>query len=203
VFNAYSGSSGSSTLSVTSTGSAWTQLGSTAYQHTTNAETNSALFYLLAGSGDASATVTCHSSVSLFMNLTMVVYSGNAQVSFVDVSNVGGSSTLTSSMVTPSVTTVASNDWVLYFLSCCNGASGYSSCTAPSGSTMREANFASASGIAAAADSNGPVAAGSNEGGGNFTPSTTGTYTTWTVGLAPLQSSAGPAPYMTQNSGMF
>jgi len=184
VFNAYSTSSGSSTLTVTSTGSTWTQLGTTSFESATSAETNSALFYLKASAADASATVTCHTSVSLFVNATISAYSGANSWRFLDVTNTTGSATLTATMVVPSVVTTGTADWIVYALSCCNGSTGYSSCTAPSGATMREANFGSASGIAAIADSNGAVAPGTSNGGGHFTPNQTGTYTTWTIGLA-------------------
>ena len=184
VFNAYSGASGSSTLTVTSTGSAWTQLGTTQFESAASAETNSAIFYLQAGSSDASATVTCHTSVSLFVNATISAYSGANSWKFLDVTNTTGSATLTSTMAVSSVAPAGTADWIIYGLSCCNGATGYSSCTAPAGTTMREANFGSASGIAAIADSNGAVAPGSSNGGGHFTPDQTGTYTTWTIGLA-------------------
>jgi hypothetical protein len=187
LFEAYSTSSGASTLSVTSTGSAWTQLGTTAFISGTSSQMNAGLWYLEAQAADIGATVTCHTSVSMFVNVTAVFYFG-AALSFIDVSGTGSSSTLSATAPMPSASTVAAGDWALFFASVCNGASGFSSCTM-TGGTLREANFGSSSGVAAAGDSNGPVAAGASIGGSGvfFTPNTTGVYATWVVGLT-----AGP-----------
>jgi hypothetical protein len=189
VAQCYSNSSGSATINISSTGSAWTRQGSSTFVSGTNAQNNASLFFLQAAgtvgsaSSDASKVVTITTSVSLLYNLTMVVYRG-ASATF-DGVNITSSTTLTTSCTAPTITTAITGTWLLCLGAICNGASGYSSCTGPSlASTVREANFGSSSGIAVASDSNAAVTAGSQV-PGHFTPSTTGDYITWSVGLAP------------------
>ena len=186
IFESYSTSSGSTTLSVASTGSAWSQLGTTQYVAGTSSQFNTAIYYLSAGASDAGKVVTCSVASNRFINVTLVVYRSSAGTWSVDNYAIGSSATLAATAVVPATTTVGINDWALYFASICNGGSGFSSNSAPAGATMREDNFGSSSGIAAAADSNGSIAANTSIGGGHFTPNTTGAYVTYTIALSPF-----------------
>ena len=197
LFQGYSGSSGPSTLTLTPSQSAWTQYGTTVYVAGTSSENNAALFYLDAAAADASATVVCHSSVSLFINVTLVVYRSSTGTWTIDTApSPLSSATLVSTVPTPTGTTTSAGDWVAYFAAICNGSAGYSSCTPPSGTTMREANFGSDSGIAAVADTNAPLSASTPFGGGTFGPSTTGDYVTWSIPITP----GGGSPSITTTS---
>lgn len=183
VANCYSNASGSSTISISSTGSTWSQQGSTVFVNGTSAQNNAALFFLVAASTDASKVVTITTSVSLLYNLTMVVYRGASGTW--DGVAVTSSATLTTSDTCPTITTAQTGTWLVCLGALCNGATGFSSCTGPSlASTVREANFGSSSGVAVASDSNGAVTAGSQV-PGHFTPSATADYITWSLGLAP------------------
>lgn len=186
-FCALSESSGSSTLSVTSTESAWTQYGSTAYVSTSDYETNSSLWYLEAAAADASATVTLHSTASLYLRGVMSAYPG-AALPF-DAVTSANTTTASDDLTCASVDTVAANDWGI--LICCGntGPGGSSSLTAPSGYTLRT----SIDGITGIADSNAAESAGASIGGGHFTMTATGCGTVWTIGLAPAGGGT-PAP---------
>jgi hypothetical protein len=193
VANCYSNSSGSSTITISSTGSTWSQQGSTQFVSATNAQNNGALFFLNAGASESAKVVTITTSVSLLYNLTMVVYRGTSTT--FDGATTTSGATVTTSDTCPTVTTALSGTWLICLGSLCNGAVGFSSCTGPTNaSTVREANFGSSSGIAVASDSNGSVATGSHT-PGNFTPSSTANFITWSIGLADASATAGsPAP---------
>jgi hypothetical protein len=197
LLTAYSETSGSSTLSVTSTGGTWTQIGSTQYVSTANYETNSSLWYCVAGSSDPGATVTLHSSTSLYIQGELVAYSGAAAgTAFVDAHAVSSVATAGESFTTPSSSTVATNDWAVYCLSlCCDGSSA-SAATGPSGTTVRE-HEATTGGITAIADNGTALSAGSSIGGGSFATSVNAAGVVWTVAIAPTAS----APAV--NSGML
>lgn len=201
LFQAYSGSSGVSTLTVTSTGSTLTQLGSTVYESGGSSNLNSSLWYVSASATDASKVITCHTSVSNYVNATLAAWSGPAVTGLIDASNIASSASLVSSVPAPAATTVQAGDWALYFASICNASGGFSSCTL-TGGTVREANFGSASGITAVGDSNGSVGGASTSIGGagvHFNPSTTGIYTAWTVALPP-KSSPAPRPLIVSQA---
>ena len=123
LFQGYSGSSGPSTLTLTPSQSAWTQYGTTVYVAGTSSENNAALFYLDAAAADASATVVCHSSVSLFINVTLVVYRSSTGTWTIDTApSPLSSATLVSTVPTPTGTTTSAGDWVAYFAAICNGS---------------------------------------------------------------------------------
>lgn len=196
LFTAYSETSGSSTLSVSSTGGAWTQVGSTIYEATANFEVNSSLWVRSATSADPSATITMSSTTALFLHGELVSYTGAATSGMVDAFADGTTTTAGTSFTTPSATTVAANDWAVYFLSlCCDGGSAATP-TAPSGTTMRE-SAATTGGISGVADNHTALAAATGIGGGTFTTTPTACGVTWSVALAPLVSGAAP------NSGML
>lgn len=196
LFTAYSESSGSSTLSVSSTGGTWTQIGSTIYESTSLYETNSSLWYRSATSGDPSATVTLNSTTGLYIQGELVSYTGAATTGLVDASADGTVTTAGTSFTTPSATTVAANDWAIYFLSVCCDGNTAGTPTAPSGTTLRE-SAGTTGGMSAVADNHTGLAASTGIGGGAFTTPVAACGVTWSVALKPLAGAAAP------NSGML
>jgi len=190
LFTAYSESSGSSTLTVTSTGSTWTQVGSTVYESTNLYETNSSLWYCSATGSDPGATVTLHSTTSLFLHGELVAYTGAAAGNFVDAQASSNLGTAATSFTCPSATTVAANDWAVYFLSLCCDGNAASAATAPSGTTIRE-SAATTGGITSVADGHTSLSAGTGIGGGAFVAPVTSAGVTWSVAIKP--AAAAPA----------
>lgn len=195
-FTAYSESSGSSTLTVTSTGGTWTQVGSTIYESTNLFEVNSSLWYLSAGSSDPGATVTLHSTTALFIQAELVAYTGAASGNFVDASASANLTTTGTSFATPSASTVAANDWAVYVGAFCCDGNAAAAATAPSGTTIRQ-SAATTGGITCVSDNHTALAAGTGIGGGTFTTPVTSAGVTWSVAIKP--AAAAPAV----NSGML
>lgn len=187
VFTAYSESSGSSTLTVTSTGGTWTQVGSTVYESTSLFETNSSVWALVAGSSDPGATVTLHSSTGLFIQAELAAYSGAAASGFVDAEASATVATAGTSFTCPSATTVAANDWAVYALALCCDGNAAAAATGPSGTTVRQ-HEATTGGITALADNGTALAAGASIGGGSFTTPVSAAGVVWSIAIAPVVS---------------
>jgi hypothetical protein len=123
LFQAYSQSYGMSAMTVTSTGDTWINLGT---QHATGtlSQNNASLWYMGAGPAEAGSTVTVHSSVSLYINVTAVFYSGAAPA-VIDVWNVYLQQALAATIGVNTQTTDNDGDWALYFAAICNGSTAF------------------------------------------------------------------------------
>jgi hypothetical protein len=178
-----------STISVTSTGSPWTQIGPTLNVTGSGNTSLASIWYAVAGAADPGAVVTAHVATgTAFWSLALESYTGASNSAPVDVS--GGTAGAfisggTLSMATPSETTGAAGDWAIYAYA--GGTPSVGATTAPG--TSRQIENSNSGIIAHLSDSNGSVGgAGTAIGGASnsFTDSSSGNYwpATFTVGLA-------------------
>jgi hypothetical protein len=177
---------GAPALSVSSTGSAWTQMAGAAPNNgnTTGYRQYSAVFYCIAGSSDPGATVTVtNANGSGFWELALVSYTGASTSNPIDVRTWYGpyGQSSVGTINCPQLVTRANNEWAIYVASNATNTAT----TGPSGSTQRQ-NAVSGNGMTTAIfDSNGSVGnAGTTIGGGAFTGGVT-TWVAWTIGLMP------------------
>jgi len=152
-------------------------------------------YYRVATSGDPGATLTITESGSsastTWFAVAIASYTSASTTAPVDVAGGTETAAVVTTIACPSLNTVVNNDWGIYLGG--GGVGTGSTWTGPA--TQRQSVVSVSAGIGAAiSDSNGPVAAGSSIGGGNFTTSngsTTNYLTAFTVGLAP-PSVTGP-----------
>ena len=184
VLNGFS-SGTSPALSVSSTGTAFTQIGSTQAGGTASGFTTyGAIYYAVASSTDAGKVLTLSISGggTSFICAALAAYTGASNASPIDVS--GGVASASSPLTVPARTTTVTGDWAVY--ASAFGENPGALFTAPGGITQREKTEVNGVG-AGIWDSNGSVgSSGTSIGGINFT-STAGTLwlTGFTIGLAP------------------
>ncbi len=181
------------TLTIASTGSSWTQLGSTIPSGAGGFSAYGAAFYCVAGSTDAGKVVTINNTASgnPYYTLVFAAYAGANTSSVVDVS--GSTATTSNTTVTcPSKTTTVNNDWAIYICNAGPLISGF-----PTGTFYRDE--ADASGTSTViTDSGASVgSSGVSIGGGAFTSSSgLGGFIAWTIGL-------NKAAVVVSNSGLL
>src|SRR5215469_3557921 len=176
-------------ISLSSTGGAFTQIGSTQIGGGGASGFNSAgaIYYRVATAADPGATVTATATGTggqNFWAIALAAYTGARTPSPVDVS--GGANAAASPLNFPALTTGIAGDWAIYLEAF--GESTNGTFTGPSGTTTRETTENGGVG-AGIWDSNGSVGgAGTGIGGSSFQFSST-SATVWldgfTVGLAP------------------
>lgn len=184
---AFTISGSEATLSVASTGTAFTQIGITQFATTGSVSIQGAIWQATAGASDAGKTITAASTIGAFWALALGCYAGFNQSASIDVAG-GIAQTGVATLATPSETTGVNEDWAVYLGA--GAVNDGATLTGPAGSTQR-LNDVSVSGISAAIfDSNGPVGpAGTLIGGGNFHGSAGNAFmAVFTVGLAPAVS---------------
>lgn len=173
-------------FSVTSTGTAWTQIGATRAVNNGSDANGTAVFWITAAAGDIGLSVTVNSTgVNSFMSLAMGSWGGANGSAPVDVSGSAGAANPTSSVTCPAETTGVAGDWAVY---CAGGLCQSGALVVPAGTTSRVNHRSAATVAAAIADSAGSAgAAGSSIGGGAFTVSggTQNWICVFTIGLAP------------------
>lgn len=195
---------GAPALSVSSTGSAWTQMAGSAPNNGTTSgyRQYNAIFYCVAGSSDPGATVTVtNANGSAFWELALVSYTGASTTNPIDVRTWYGpyGQSTVGTVNCPQLVTRANNEWAIYIAS--NAAS--TATTGPSGSTQRQ-NAISGNGMTTAIfDSNGSVGnAGTTIGGGAFTGGAT-TWVVWTIGLVPAGDTIPASISLNDHGAVF
>lgn len=185
VVNGFS-SGASVSLTVSSTGTAFTQIGTTQQGGTASGFTTyGGIYYAVASGTDAGKVITIGTTQTggtLFICGALAAYTGASNTTPIDVS--GGAASSTSPLTVPSKTTTVTGDWAVY--PSAFGENPGANYTAPGGVTQRAKTEVNGVG-AGIWDSNGSVgSSGTSIGGINFT-SVSGTLwlTGFTIGLAP------------------
>lgn len=187
-------SSSAPTISFSGAGGTWTPTAGTQATNNGTVYTYGYAYYRVATAGDPGATLTVTESGSAagttWFSISLVAYTGANLSTPVDVS-AGNSvaATTTTSIVTPTQTTGAANDWALQMLAAGTGANV--TLTVPSGTQRQE--ICSDAGITTCiVDSNGPLAANTSIGGGTFNASNEVASSCWltsfTIGIQPPAS---------------
>ena len=194
VVHGFQNVSASNTLQATSTGTAPVQI-STQQQSplASGFWADGAIFRVIASATDAGKVITASftDNRSSLWALALAAYTGASNSTPVDVSN--GTSSGTSPLTFPALTTTITGDWAIYLSAF--GESTNATFTGPSGTTNRASTENGGVG-AGIWDSNGSVgSAGTGIGGASFQFSSTSTtvwLTGFTVGLAPPSAAAAP-----------
>lgn len=192
VVNGFAPTAGAS-LTVSSTGTAFTQIGSTQAggAGASGYYAYGGIYYAVASSTDHGKVISVSVSGggSTFVCCALTAYTGASNSAPIDVS--GGTNAASSPLTFPAETTGVANDWAVYLSAW--GESSNASYTGPSGTTSREAVEAGGVGCGIW-DSNGSVGgSGTSIGGSGKTfSSTAGTVwlTGFTIGLAPPGTAA-------------
>ncbi len=195
VFNATNlSTSASTTLSVTSTGNAWTQIGSTETCAISSfSYIWSSLWWLKVQAADQGATVTLHSTTSLYLGAAAAGYSGVNSTSPVDGYAFNATTAGEETWASPTTTASVSTDWLLNLA----GIASTQTIATPAGpGTSRQTYFAYNEFWTGLSDSNGTVAAGT-VGGGNFTSGYYSGLVTWTLAI----SGGNPAIALADSAG--
>jgi hypothetical protein len=189
VYAGFDNTSGGSSMTVSSTGTTLTQIGSTlsyAGYYTWKYQ----LYYVIAGSGDPAATITASWTGASTWGAMLNAYTGATGI---DVSN---SSTISagSSWATPSLTTVADGDWALQITA--GDRSGNDTITPPSGTTARTTGTNASGPYISLVDNNADLSSGSAIGGQTWTSSASETdIFVSTIGITGGPSSGGTIPW--------
>ncbi len=171
------------TLSVTSTGSTWTQIGSTeAVSIASFAHNWSSIWWVKVAAADQGATVTVHSTTSYYLAAAAAGYSGVNGTSPVDAFNFNVTTAGEETWPFPTVTAGASTDWLLYLAAVTSDVTMVS-VTKPSTCTLRESYFAYNEVYCGIADLNATVAAGT-VGGASWTCGAYSGFIGWTVAIS-------------------
>ena len=195
VINGFSnGASGSVTVSASSTGTAFTQIGSQQVggAGASGFNTFGAIFDAVASSTDAGKVITAtinNPGGSNFIAMSMAAYTGASNTAPIDVS--GGTNSATSPLTFPAETTTVAGDWAIYLSAF--GESTNATFTGPSGTSTRTTTESGGVG-SGIWDSNASVGgAGTGIGGASFQFSSTSTtvwLTGFTIGLSPPVAAA-------------
>lgn len=181
VAEATNASGSSPSLSMGSTGTVPSQIGSTVQFETepNGWRASAALYWFRASSGDAGATITLTIGASSYPGMSLGAWSGCRATSQPDVSATPTHNTASGTYTAPTANTVTAGDWAVYLIARYGG-------TAFTGNpgTLRT------SATSALADSNGSVGpADTSIGGGTWTVSgSLNGLAGFTVGLAPAAS---------------
>lgn len=189
VFNATDlSTSASTTLSVTSTGNTWTQIGSTETCAISSfSYIWSSVWWLKVQAADQGATVTVHSTTSLYLGAAAAGYSG-VSGSPVDAYAFNATTAGEETWASPTVTAALSTDWLLNLA----GIASTQTIATPAGpGTSRQTYYAYNEFWSGISDSNATVAAGT-VGGGNFTSGYYSGLVTWTVAILTQSAAALP-----------
>jgi len=181
-------------VSVSSTGTAFTQIGTQQAGGTDSGYTAyGAIFYAVASASDAGKVITASVSGggSPFLATALASYTGASNSAPVDVS--GGANSGSSPLNFPAETTGYAGDWAIYLTASGDNGAGL---TGPSGTTQRQLGNPSYGVYAGIWDGNGSAgAAGSSIGGSSFKVTASGTpwLTAFTIGLAFPSATNAPA----------
>lgn len=190
------GSGTTETVQASSTGTAPVIIGTTQQVTFSASFLNTALFYVVAASGEGGKVIT-GSFVSgnlASWAIALGAWSGVSNGSPVDVSGAATASGNGSTITCPNETTTAAGDWCVQLLGVALGGSAY---TGGAGFTQRESVVDSTGGQGAVIyDGNGSAGgAGASIGGANFANAGNNSWWVgWTVGLTPAVAPPAAAP---------
>jgi hypothetical protein len=182
------------TLTATSTGTAPVAAAAPVTGTESGASVTTSIWKILAAASDAGKVVTFTPGTAAFMASALVVYSGVDTTNPIDVIQgvFGGAGSI--SVTCPSLTTTVDEDWAVYIGGGAAEGGGIQTSPSgmPSGSTTRAYSHAASDVVAVITDSNGPVAAGTAIGGGQYTAvvAASSLMTAYTIGLTPVAFSA-------------
>lgn len=186
-------------LTAASTGTALTQLSTT--QITSSAACG--IWYFIAGSTDTGKVVTLTgSATSAKLAVCLVTYTGVSGTAPIDQSAILDLVTSATSHVTPQVTTVVNNDWVIQIITIKDSTS--TGWTGPGTQRAIQVGTGAGSPNVVIQDGNAADSSGTLDGGGTFTSSngvSSSNGVCWTIAIAPPSSGTNASAGLAASTG--